>query len=187
MFTDVMVDLETTGTDPAHNAIIQLAAVKFSLDRREVCTETFDKTMTFAPNRFWDEGGREFWQKMPDIYTSIVERAQDPGYVLQSFSSWLQKDVPDQEGGWRLWAKPITFEWAFLASYYKQYDIPMPFHYRYARDVNSYIAGLRGQAEHINLEDEIPFEGKKHDALWDDFHQIQVLFLAQERYGPVDG
>jgi RNAse (barnase) inhibitor barstar len=182
MLTDIMLDFETTGTDPEHCAIIQMAAVKFDPYTQEVSSDTFDQALTFAPNRFWQEGGRSFWQKMPDIYNSIIERAKDPVEVLFEFSLWCLKDQPDIEGGWRLWAKPITFEWAFLSSYYRQFDQPLPFHYRYARDLNTYIAGLRGDPVHNDLSDEVPFEGKEHDALWDCFHQIQVLFYAYDKF-----
>lgn len=184
MFTDIMIDLETTGTDPEHCAIIQIAAVKFNLLTGEVGTDTFDRAMTFAPNRFWQEGGRDFWMKMPEIYKEIMGRAADPLHVMGDFDDWVKKDVPEE--GWRMWAKPITFEWAFISSYYRQFDAPMPFHYRFARDLNSYIAGLRGTPEHYALEEEIPFEGKEHNALWDCFHQIKVLLHAQQKYGPIN-
>lgn len=182
MFTDIMVDKETTGTNPAYNGIIQLAAVKFNPATREVSPDTFDRCLALAPNRFWDEGTRNWWGKMPDVYQSIVERAEEPLTVLKDFSQWVTKDQPNIQGGYRFWAKPITFDWSFLASYYAQYGLKMPFHYRYARDMNSYIAGLAGSPEHISLENEVPFEGKEHHALWDCFHQIQVLFHAMEKF-----
>src|SRR5213592_1550808 len=149
MLTDIMVDLETTGTDPDHCAIFQIAAVKFDPETKEVSPVIFNRSLTFAPNRFWEEGGRQFWSKMPDIYQKIIETAEPTSRVLTDFYAWCIKDQPNIDGGWRLWAKPITFEWAFLSSYYRQYDIPMPFHYRYARDLNSYVAGMRCNPEHI--------------------------------------
>jgi oligoribonuclease (3'-5' exoribonuclease) len=182
MFTDIMVDLETTGTNPAYNAILQLAAVKFNLETGEVGTETFDQALSLAPNRFWDEETRKFWQKLPDVYHSIISRAREPKLVLDNFTLWVAKDQPDIEGGYRFWAKPVTFDWSFLSSYYAQHGETLPFHYRYARDVNSYIAGLRGNPQHVSLDDVVPFEGDKHNALWDCFHQIQVLMYAQENF-----
>lgn len=186
MLTDIMLDFETTGTDSEHCAIIQIAAVKFDPITQEVGTDTFDKALAFAPNRFWEEGGRNFWQKMPEIYSSFVERAIDPGDALDQFTRWVNKDVPETDGGWRLWAKPIHFEWSFLSSYYRQFGLRIPFHYRYTRDLNSYIAGLRGKPEHINLEDSVEFIGDEHNALWDCFHQVKILFHAQDLYGPID-
>lgn len=184
-FTDVMVDLETTGTDPEHCAILQIAAVKFNPKTREVSTDTFDRSLNFAPNRFWEEGGRAFWQKMPDVYKGIVERAEDPALVLRQFSQWVNKDY-NPDGPIRLWAKPIHFEWGFISSYYKQYGMPMPFHYRTARDLNSVICGLRTDFEHNSLDKEVPFEGAEHNALWDVFHQIKILFYALDKYGIIE-
>lgn len=185
MFTDIMVDLETTGTDPEHCAIFQIAAVKFDPVKRMVSPMVFDRSLQFAPNRFWEEGGRQFWQKMPDIYKSLVERAEDPALVLKEFTTWVNSDYTDQ-GPARIWAKPIHFEWGFLSSYYRQFGMPMPFHYRTARDMNSYIGGLRSNPEHHNLDNEVPFEGPEHNALWDVFHQIKVLFHAMDKYGAVE-
>jgi len=186
MFTDIMVDIETTGTDPDNNAMIQLAAVKFNLMTREVSSDTFDKALTFAPQRFWDESTRQWWSKMPEVYKSIVERSENPLYVLQDFSKWVNSDQPvDETGeGYRFWAKPTTFDWSFISSYYRQYGLPMPFHYRYARDLNSYMAGLKSNPQHPNIE--IPFTGDEHNALWDCFHQIEQLFHAQDTYGIIE-
>ena len=187
MFTDIMVDIETTGTLPEYNGIIQLAAVKFNLDTREVSPNIFDRALSLAPNRFWDEGTRQFWQKHPGVYRGLMERAELPHKVLSDFYNWVLLDQPDIEGGYRFWAKPVSFDWPFLASYMRQHGMEMPFHYRYACDMNSYIRGLRSNPEHYKLEDEIPFEGEEHNAKWDCFHQIQVLFAAQDRWGVIDG
>jgi inhibitor of KinA sporulation pathway (predicted exonuclease) len=185
MFTDIMVDLETTGTDPHHCAIIQLAAVKWNPLTGDVCPDTFDQALQFAPNRFWEEGGRDFWRKLPNVYQALSERSRNPVDVLRDFNAWVLKDQPD-DLGYRFWAKPTTFDWSFLASYYRQFGMHMPFHYRHARDVNSYLAGLRSNPEHVTLEEEIHFEGQEHNALWDCFHQIQVVLMAQDKWGIVD-
>lgn len=184
MLTDIMVDVETTGTDYESCAIIQLAAVKFNLETQEVSTDVFDKCPAFAPKRYWQEGGREFWQKMPAIYKSFVERQEPVDITLDSFIQWVSKDQPD--GGYRFWAKPLSFDWPFVEGYFRQYGKRMPFHYRTARDVNSYISGLRGDPSHIDLTDFIPFEGEEHNGLWDAFYQINMLFYAQKKWGPVN-
>jgi DNA polymerase III epsilon subunit-like protein len=183
MFTDIMVDLETTGTNPAYNQILQLAAVKFNLETREVGTDLFDRALLPAPNRFWQEDTRDFWSKLPTVYSSIVQRAEDPKEVLVDFYDWVAKDQPDIEGGYRFWAKPITFDWNFVASYYAQYGLPLPFHYRYARDVNSYAAGLRGAPAHVSLDNIVSdFTGVEHNAKWDCLYQIEVLFHVQDEH-----
>ena len=174
MFTDIMIDTETTGLNPAYNGLMQLAGVKFNPETQEVSPDVFNEALALAPNRFWDESTREWWRKIPDVYQSIIERAREPQIVLKEFTTWVNKDgVP-----YRFWAKPTTFDWAFLDSYYQQFGMKIPFHYRTVRDMNSYIAGLHRSPEHVDIQ--VPFEGKEHDALWDCFHQIQVLFKAME-------
>jgi hypothetical protein len=184
MFTDIMIDTETTGTVPEHCAMFQLVGVKFNLLTREVSPDVFDEALGFAPNRYWQEGGRSFWQKMPNEYKEFVARAKDPGKVMQEFVAWVGKDQPD--GGYRFWSKPLSFDWPFVEGYCRQYGIEMPFFYRVARDVNSYVSGLRGDPEHFDLDDVVPFEGQKHNALWDAFHQINMLFYAQDKWSPVN-
>src|SRR3546814_6209631 len=115
--TDIMVDLETTGTKPAYSGILQLAAVKFNLEEQQI-GETFDRCPSLLPNRFWDEGTREFWGTMPAIYGSFVARQEDAEEVFIDFSKWVTKDAPSS--GYRFWAKPTTFDWTMLASHFEQ-------------------------------------------------------------------
>lgn len=183
MFTDIMIDVETTGLVADDNAMIQLVGVKFNLETQEVSPDVFDKALTTPPNRYWDDSTRQFWQKMPKIYTELMARAEPASKVMEGFVDWVVKDQP--EGGYRFWAKPTTFDWSFVESYCRQHGLHMPFHYRTARDLNSYLAGLRGNPEHVDLDDEVPFEGERHNALWDAFHQINILFYAQNKWGPI--
>src|SRR3546814_19090164 len=93
--TDIMVDLETTGTKPAYSGILQLAAVKFNLEEQQI-GEPFDRCPSLLPNRFWDEGTREFWGTMPAIYGRFVARQEDAEEVLIDSSKWVTKD-PDRK------------------------------------------------------------------------------------------
>src|SRR5690348_14707385 len=69
--TDMMVDLETTGTS-ARSGIIQIGAIKFNPYSREI-GGVFDRCPTLLPFRLWDDDTREFWQvKHKDIYHSFV-------------------------------------------------------------------------------------------------------------------
>lgn len=174
MFTDCMGDIETTGTDPNSAAIIQICLVKFNLETREISPDVFNKCLSMKPRRFWDEDTRKWWSKMPDTYKSIVSRSEPPEQVIKDMIAWVGRDTL------RFWGKPITFDFSFIDSYCKDYGLPMPFHWRTARDLNSYIAGLRHNAEHPNT-DYLEFEGTAHDAFFDTFHQIKMLFAESDR------
>lgn len=177
MFTDVMGDIETTGTHIDNNAIIQIALVKFNLETREVSNDVFNRCLAIAPNRYMEEECRsQFWGKIPEVYKSIVERMERPEIVMKEMVDWCS----DLESP-RFWGKPSHFDYPFIASYCRQYDLYNPFHFRIARDLNSYMAGLKGTAEHPDTS-HIEFEGVEHDGLWDAFHQIKILFDAQDRH-----
>lgn len=100
--------------------------------------------------------------------------------MFEDFINWVDVDAP--EGGYRFWAKPLTFDWPIVASHLEQLGLPMPFHYRIARDMNSYIAGMHGDAKHPDAESEVVFNGKPHNALHDCGYQIDVLFHAANRF-----
>lgn len=174
-FTDIMVDLESIGTKPAYSGIIQLAAIKFNLETQEV-GGTFDRCPALLPNRFWDEGTRDFWHKIPAVYRSLVARQEDAEQVYVDFSKWVTSGAP--QGGYRFWSKPISFDWSMLASHYEQLGRPMPFHYRHARDLNTYIAACRDRgADHVDLS--FIQGGIAHNALSDCVQQLKMLFSAK--------
>lgn len=173
--TDIMIDVESTGTKPAYSGILQLAAIKFNIETQEI-GETFDRCPSLLPNRFWDEGTREFWSTMPAVYSSFIARQEDAEEVFIDFSRWVTKDAPS--GGYRFWAKPTTFDWTMLSSHFEQIGRPMPFHYRQARDLNTYIAACRDRgAEHIDMS--FIQAGQAHNALSDCVQQLKALFSAK--------
>lgn len=174
-FTDVMVDIETNGTDPHNNSIIQICAVKFNLTTREVSSEVFNRCLNPKPRRAVDQDTMvNFWGKLPDVYKSIVARMEPPETVMRDLVRWVGSDEL------RFWGKPITFDFSFIDSYFKDYGIVNPFFWRTARDLNSYIAGLRHNAEHPDTS-YVEFEGQAHDAFYDTFHQIKMLFEESDR------
>lgn len=175
--TDVMVDIETTGTRPGYSSILQLAAVKFNIDTGEVDPNVFDRCPAKLPNRFWDDGTAEFWGKFPKVYQSIVARQEDALPVFEDFAHW----VSGHPKPLRFWSKPLTFDWPMIASHYEQLGLEMPFHYRTARDVNTYIACCQGMsADHVDMKHiEDSHNGPLHNALSDCVLQIKMLLAAK--------
>ena len=166
-----MLDIETTGTDPRHTAIIQLSAVKFDMDNRVIEQPFFDECLLIPNTRFWQEDTRDWWMSQPPhIIDGIWRRMRDPKEVLQEFATWIGPNAV-------LWAKPSHFEYPFLESYFKEFDVAMPFHYRMVNDLNSWCRA-RGLSD---LSQEIPVQGDAHNAIFDVLHQIEVLFALLER------
>jgi hypothetical protein len=173
-YTDAMVDIETTSTDTQHGAIIQICAVKFNLDTREVSPNVFNRCLSMKARRFWDEDTKKWWAKMPDVYKGIASKMEPPELVMRDLVKWVGYDQL------RFWGKPTIFDFSYIDSYFKDYDIANPFHWRTARDLNSYIAGLRHNAEHPDTS-YVEFDGTAHDAFYDTFHQIKMLFAESDR------
>jgi hypothetical protein len=178
-----MVDIETTGTNYERNAIIQISAVKFDYVTGQVSTDFFDRCLHIHPGRVWDGECRAWWQRQGNVLQEIQSRAEDPYTVMRAFYDWLLVDWPSgRREGRQFWAKPTSFDHAFLAHYFNMFGLDFPCHYRFARDVNSFIAGLSGSPDHVTIEEELSFEGDAHNAIFDVLHQIKVLLHAKEQH-----
>lgn len=174
-YTDVMVDIETTGTQPNKSGMIQLAAVKFNLTEQTVSPNMFNRSLIIPPWRNWDEDTRDWWAKQPDTLYKIIAKSEDPKLVMTDFINWSAQPTP-----LRFWAKPTTFDFMFVSSYARDFDLPMPFSYRDANDMNSYLRGLYAPDE-VDRSDEPDMNGTAHDAIFDVLHQIKVLFHHQKK------
>lgn len=172
---DCMVDLETTAVLPDRGAIVQIAAVQFSLEHGTVEHNFFNRCLAIPPHRYWQESTREFWMRQkPHIFQGIMARMEDPRQVFTDFIEWCYP-----AGSLRLWAKPSHFEFPFIASYCNDYDLVNPFHYsKGVTDMNSFIKGLYYPDPVPELE--IEFKGDPHNALYDVFHQIKTLMAHYE-------
>lgn len=165
-----MVDLETTGTGPEFSAIIQIAAVRFNLETREVDPCFFNRCLLIPPRRFWDEGTREWWCQKPELLRSIYNRMEEPELVVKDFYDWLGGPYESLT----CWGKPITFEFPFISSYFSQFGYQNPLPYYKARDLRSFVAGI---GNNFNEKD-VEFIGTPHDALDDTLHQLRILYAA---------
>lgn len=176
-FDDIMVDIETTGTRPDQNHIIQIAAVRFDFASREIDHNFFDRCLIPCTMRHWDEETRNWWMgKNRQVYASLVPRMEPAANVMHAFRDWVTTGREESQTPIRFWAKPTTFDFMFIASYFHQYEIDIPFHYRHAVDLNSYLRGL--QNDPLGQLDFRQFEGAKHNALVDTLNQVGNLFAA---------
>lgn len=177
-FTDVMVDTESTGTNPDRNAIIQISAVKFNLEKGTVCPNFFDRCLQIMPHRCWDEDTRKWWSGRPAVIGEIFKRAEPPKVVLEDFANWAY-----QTPSLRFWAKPTTFDYMFVQSHMKDAGIINPFHYRRVTDMRSFLDGLFHDEGGLKdgYEGEVEFSGDMHNALADTLHQLKILFHFVEK------
>jgi len=180
-FTDMMVDVETTGNDdPSVFGCFHVAAIKFNAKTGEI-GPMFDRVPELLPRRHWTGDTRDFWLgRNREVYNRIIARSEPALPVWQAFHAFCLDGAPD--GGFRFWGKPITFDWTVIASHFLQLGMTMPFHYRLARDLNTYIAALRDDPAHPDMEKQVPFNGDKHNGLHDAAFQIDMLMEAQRQH-----
>ena len=174
-FPDCMVDIETTGLHPDRSAMIQLAGVKFNLETREISHDFFNRCLLIPPWRFWQESTWDWWSSNKfDILTSIYQRMEDPQVVVEAFTKWA-------EPGSRWWSKPSHFDFPFVSSYCADFGLQMPFDFRAANDMRSFMRGRSFPAQMVEPRPE--FQGTAHNAIHDCLHQIRILFefLDQEK------
>jgi len=174
-YSECMVDIETTGLFPDRSAMIQLAAVRFDLETKEVDTRFFYRALKMPPWRFWQESTWDWWSDKPEILTDIVSRMEDPAVVMQDFFNWsVAQDGPAP----RFWSKPLSFDFPFVSSYFRDFGLSMPYNYSQAMDMRSFMRGRLGLKQFKEPKPE--FVGNAHNALSDTIHQIKVLFEHEE-------
>lgn len=169
-FPDVMVDVETTSTSPDRGAILQLGAVRFNKDTQKIDHDMFNRCMTIPPTRHWGDGTKEWWaSQRQDVYEDIIARAEPPEIVMKAFFDW-SCEWPNPT----FWAKPLSFDFPFTAGYFRDYGYQNPYHYRKARDLNSYVEALHYPER---VPEVTPSDlGPAHNALNDCLMQIEHLF-----------
>lgn len=178
LFNDCVLDIETSDTDPARGHILQIAAIKFSAQTGEISTETFDRCLLPLPNRRWDEGTRNWWMKRKDVLQSLLDRMEEPKKVLEDLRDWAGHD------NMSMWGKPTHFDHSFLASFYRDLGMQIPFNFRRANDMNSFIRGAYWPEEPPAWEKIIEFKGAEHNAIDDCWHQLRVIFKALKKEKP---
>lgn len=173
-YPDLMVDVETTGLTPHACAIIQIGAVPFNFSTGEIdSTNMFKRSLMMPRNRYWTDNTQKFWMvDNAEVYTEIMSQALSPEAVFREFHAWACG-----LGDVRFWSKG-NFDWAMIESYCLQYDLAMPFNFRQAKDMRSFIAGMYGEAEYV--EPIVEKVGNHHDALHDCLTQLRILFKAKE-------
>ena len=178
-WTDIMVDLETTGTDSRTAAIIQLSAVMFNLETGEIGPQ-FDECLTVSPEsrRYWDQKTYMWWTSNVNrkaILEEISSRGRDPYDVIVDFLKWNG----DNGAPKHFWSKPSHFDYNLLDSYFRDYHFNNPFIYWKARDMRSYLLGLYfpDPLPDLRLQSD-----DAHNALADTLFQVKELIrLTQEK------
>ena len=176
-WTDIMVDLETTGTDSRTAAIIQLSAVMFNLETGEIGPQ-FDECLAVPVQRQWDRKTYMWWTSNINrkaILEEISSRGRNPYDVIVDFLKWNG----DNGAPKHFWSKPSHFDYNLLDSYFRDFHFNNPFIYWKARDMRSYLLGLYfpNPLPDLRLQ-----SNDAHNALADTLFQVKELIrLTREK------
>ncbi len=176
----VMIDLETLGTD-SNSVILSLAAVEFDLHTGATGKEFYKKinlesclTKGLKINNntifWWMDQKKEVLQDLLDgvnevsLHDALVELS----YFLQS-----------QE--YCIWGNGPRFDLGILHHAFQKCQLKVPWKHYNERCVRTL------SALHPEIKKELPFDGDRHNALADCYHQIkycsktyQHLFVSKE-------
>lgn len=177
-FQHLMCDVETTGTSPDRNHLIQICAIRFNLQRQEYDPEPFNFCLSTVglAHRSWDESTRDWWMDEERIETlnKIRHEARDPKVVMSALALWLNNTKP------LFWANRNGFDFMFIQSYYKDLGLPCPFNWWNTNDLLSYTKGLFiGAKKPFFDKKKFEFIGTRHDAVDDTLHQLRYLFHCE--------
>lgn len=177
--TDIMIDIETTGRNALENSMVQIAGKKFNISTGEIGEDMFVANLGRLKGRVDDPDTMNWWGRQDKaIREGVFENPLEASVVMNAFADWCYP-----QNTLRFWGKPTHFDFVFVQSYFDTLKIPNPFHYRMARDMNSYIAALyESRGVKRPPDSEVPYKdvGGAHNALSDVINQISELFAHVE-------
>ena len=177
---DIMVDLETLGTDP-DAVVIQLSGVVY--DRKTGKTmEEFDEfispksaldaklTISASAMKWWFQQDQRVFKK---IILGAVSKGKDITEVLNHFNNFLE-DVKTKykTNSIHLWGNGTMSDNVWIDNCYRNTNVKNPFKYFEHKDVRTLVQ-LGEDILGRDCRDDIKFEGLEHDALADCYHQIK--------------
>ena len=176
---DLMVDLETLGTEPG-STIFQIAAVEFDLLTGDI-VDTIDLVADISVDKIDVEGGTLlFWMDAnAERFRELLLRGKADGLsptgALIQFDAWVRKRI---EASGRenvfLWGNGIANDNLWLREAYRKAGLKWPIHFRNDRDVRTVreLSYLRNRFR-CDYVGEARTNDRPHDALSDAIFQAR--------------
>jgi len=171
---DLMIDLETLGTDPSA-PIVVIGAVFFDPKTGEL-GEEFSATIDFesaCEKRTPDASAIKWWLKQSDDARTKVLRGNQTMWQALSGLSMFIHDNSDVKKV-KPWGNGATFDISMIENCFKCYGMTAPWKFWNIRDVRTVVE--LGEAVGIT-KDMVEFEGTPHVALDDAKHQARYVSL----------
>ncbi|WP_312320092.1 exonuclease [Atlantibacter hermannii] len=183
LFTHLMVDLETMGSNP-DAPIVSIGAVFFEPSTGETGPEFYQVVDLASAMRFGaqpDASTILWWMKQSSEARSalLVEDAADLDVALTLFSEFLGENAANGTKSVQVWGNGATFDNVLLKQSYELVGGAAPWRFVNDRDVRTIVE--LGNAVGINPRYDIPFEGDKHNALADARHQAKYVSAIWQR------
>lgn len=178
-----MLDVETTGTRPDLNHVIEISVVAF-----DPITQQRDEGITLNLSK--DQAGRGVDQQTLSWWkgqSETVKQSVFKNFLLNDFDNRAELDKlnayvlkhRDPCAKPVFWSKPLHFDYMFVQGIYKDLGVYFPFPYYITIDMWSYCAGLLNFDRAI-YESLKPERIDAHSSLADIHWQLDWLFEVQK-------
>ncbi len=170
---DVMIDLETLGTDnDAH--ILSIGAVVFDRVTGAIPDEFYASNLTCEQGRKVDIDTVRWWmQQDKDAKDIFSGEPVTIGLALLELKRWFAESVcaDDSRIHPLVWGNGSTFDISILTHACNQAGMEIPWRFWDVRDVRTVVDLAAGKVDKKSY----PFNGTKHNALDDARHQVWYL------------
>lgn len=173
---DIMVDIETLGTD-SNSVIISISAVAFDMTTGKI-GKTFEVSINILEQAFHggmiDNGTMQWWSTQSKEAKGALTRIQPVNVeqALGAFNKWLVHAVSVDLNNVKLWGNGAGFDNVLIRNLYRRSDIDFVLPYWCDNDVRTLVT-----LANINIKD-FKFEGTKHNGIDDCKHQIRYCSVA---------
>lgn len=173
--TDVMLDIETLGTEPGY-IVLSVGACTFDLATGEIGDNTFYETLMMVPQqqvgldvdvrtlRWWltqDEAAR----------AEAFKEGNHPSYAASRFQTWFKL-----VGGITIWSQG-NIDMPMWQHVMNKFNINEPWDFWNIRDTRT-LYDLARYRSNFNYKKDVPREGTYHNALDDAKHQVRCCHAA---------
>ena len=186
-FSNYMVDIETTGTRPDLNHIVEVAIVPFELIHTNVVISPEEYHLKFKLNsdqkhRQYDPSTMTWWGKQnkqiaDKVFSQFFNPEINNAQVLTQLAIFISHTT---NGKARFWSKPNSFDYMFLQSLFKDFQIVFPFSYWNALDLSGFCSGL-AYLQQNTLDSKIyepETRSLAHDSMGDCYFQLDWISNA---------
>lgn len=183
-FNQFMVDIESTGTSPDRNHVVEICIVPFNLISNVVHISPPEYHLKFKLNdqqlgRQYDQQTMIWWSKQnkavaDSVFSQFLNENIDNKQVLLQLAVFVSRITTSNT---EFWSKPNSFDFMFLQSLFKDFQVIFPFKYYLAKDLAGFCSGIsfiKHKTMNYRIYEPLERHGA-HDSMNDCYYQLQIL------------